>query len=281
MKTFDSVWKEITSKAILLKDEKTPLFTLEDNTRNFITNVTPDIIWRMSDERWKDLGNPIKKNNVQKIWNSLVEKGSVTSEDSPAMSFTYALLARLVEGVVFQTKPLTLLLDKNFSSYEEYDLPSRKILKKLGTSGRWGIGGESEEHKRMKDLITQHPLEIIGEDLTLLEKGIEYGFITGDSLDIVMDDLQHRKVCIEVELIANRENQNGFHQALKYKVLVALAHNIPIDQVRTIVVAREIDENVAMEYKEKYDIEYRLFQEPAIDSIKDFSEEKITVLEAA
>jgi hypothetical protein len=93
--------------------------------------------------------------------------------------------------------------------------------------------------------------------------------------------LQHRKVCIEVEQVANRENQMGFHQALKYKVLVALAHNIPIDQVRTIVVAREIDESIAMEYKEKYNIEYKLFKEPVIDSNMASSEEKIDVLEMA
>lgn len=136
------------------------------------------------------------------------------------------------------------------------------------SGGRRGGGGEGQLHAALKDLIRSDPTGTIGEPMTfeaadLVEAlGAEVRFVTGDRVDLLMRDANGNYVVIEVEPVIGPTDHIGFHQAGKYRVLVAMDRAVPTDGVRAMVAATAIDPTLREHYASTYGIEWREGQSP-------------------
>ncbi len=78
----------------------------------------------------------------------------------------------------------------------------------------YGSGGESIEHKKLKEYISQHPESIGIKTKNLGET--EYTLLSGDRIDVYFEDI---KVVIEVKPISSPDGDimRGLYQCVKYK----------------------------------------------------------------
>lgn len=76
---------------------------------------------------------------------------------------------------------------------------------------KYGSGGEGEEHKKLKKWVTENPKRIGLLDVKGLPK-IEWGFISGDTADILFDRENGKFAVVEIE---TDNPEPGFYQALK------------------------------------------------------------------
>lgn len=84
-------------------------------------------------------------------------------------------------------------------------------------SGTFGFGGESEEHKQMKEFIATHPESI---DIQADEKGVcEHILLSGDRLDVFF---RQANVVVEVKpkSAPNADILRGLFQCVKYKAIL-------------------------------------------------------------
>ena len=111
-----------------------------------------------------------------------------------------------------------------------------------GGSGGSGGGGPSEEHENLKDDLACNPSQL-GEGLRLVKK--EHRFNSGDKVDILLIDSSGKPVTVEVKpyYIPSGSNSEVL-QALKYKHLAAADYDIPCKQVRCILAAPGIPDDV-------------------------------------
>lgn len=106
---------------------------------------------------------------------------------------------------------------------------------------RGSRGGEGEEHRTLKTYLANHPT-LFGEGLKLVD--IEYTFKSNDRVDILFKDTAGTPVTVEVE---TDQPASGIWQAVKYKHLAAVEYRIPCEQVRSILAAPVIPDNVKQE----------------------------------
>ena len=108
--------------------------------------------------------------------------------------------------------------------------------------GHWGGGGPGEEHEKLKNNIAQNPSQL-GEGLKLIQK--EYTFkSSNDRVDILLMDSSGRPVPVEVKPHIQSGSNDEVLQALKYKHLAADDYNILCKEVRCVLVAPEIPDDV-------------------------------------
>lgn len=92
--------------------------------------------------------------------------------------------------------------------------------------GAFGVGGESEAHRRLKLYVGKRP------DLFRLspeaESRIEHRFCTGDRVDVLYNNHGPQRSVIEVELDQPASITIGVHQAIKYRALAASEGGYPI-----------------------------------------------------
>lgn len=81
----------------------------------------------------------------------------------------------------------------------------------------YGAGGEGEEHKALKEFISNHP-ESIGIKKVKI-KATEYGLLSGDSLDVYFECGNNVHYAIEVKPMSSPESDllRGVFQCVKYK----------------------------------------------------------------
>ncbi|MCG9126501.1 hypothetical protein JT359_02765 [Candidatus Poribacteria bacterium] len=104
------------------------------------------------------------------------------------------------------------------------------------------IKEESSNHKHLKEYIAYNPTEL---DQRLRLVKIEYSFKSNDRVDILMADSNGNPVPVEVEIGFYPDNwEIGVWQAAKYKHLAAAEFGLSCEQVRSILVAPEIPEDV-------------------------------------
>jgi RecB family endonuclease NucS len=89
---------------------------------------------------------------------------------------------------------------------------------------------------------------LLGEGLTLV--GTEYEFPSGDRVDILLEDNTGQPVTVEVEPQIPPENYVGVWQAVKYKHLAAVERELPCEQVRSILAAPHIPDDVKRKCRE-------------------------------
>lgn len=113
-----------------------------------------------------------------------------------------------------------------------------------------GIGSreESDEHRMLKERLQQQP-DLLEQGMRCIE--VEYQFPSGDKIDLVMEDANATPVAIEVKPIGNKA---GLWQAIKYKHLLAVERELPCDDMRAMLVAPQIPEDIKQECK-RYGVE--------------------------
>ena len=115
-----------------------------------------------------------------------------------------------------------------------------------GRSGRGGHGGRggggpSEKHEKLKKDLAEDPSEL-GEGLKLIRE--EYPFGSGDRADILFQDSSENPVTVEIEAHIPSGNYVGVWQAVKYQHLAAMEYSLACEQVRSILAAPKIPEDV-------------------------------------
>lgn len=130
-----------------------------------------------------------------------------------------------------------------------------KLLAKAKSFPRVGGGfggGESEEHRRLKDAIAANPSGILKEPgLKLIKK--EYSFDSGDKADIMLEDAHGRIIGLEVEVGVDLRNLAGVLQAIKYRFMGALTEGVKFQDSRSMLVAYTISQEIRT-LCEKYEI---------------------------
>lgn len=114
-------------------------------------------------------------------------------------------------------------------------------------TGYSGGRGEGEKHRSLKEYLAADP-SLFGEGLELIDT--EYRFGSGDEADILFEDSSGNPVTVEVKPpILSGSDQEAW-QAVKYKHLAAVEYDLPCDEVRSILAAPEIPEDVKEKCKE-------------------------------
>ena len=112
----------------------------------------------------------------------------------------------------------------------------------IGYSGGGAGSGPSEEHEDLKDYIADNPSEL-GNGLKLVKK--EYTFKLGGRVDILLQDSSGNPVTVEVKpYYIPSENNDEVWQAVRYKHVAAAEYGLRCDQVRSILVAPGIHNDV-------------------------------------
>ncbi len=106
-----------------------------------------------------------------------------------------------------------------------------------------GGGGEGPEHYELKTYLADNP-SLFGEGLELV--AVEYTFPSNDRVDILFEDAAGTPVTVEVE---TDQPASGIWQAVKYKHLAAVEYGIPCEQVRSILAAPVISEDIKQKCK--------------------------------
>ena len=112
-------------------------------------------------------------------------------------------------------------------------------------SGGTGYGGgEGPEHRSLKEHLAANP-SLFGEELKLVDT--EYRFGSGDEADILFEDSSGNPVTVEVKPPILSGSDQEVWQAVKYKHLAAVKYGLPCEQVRSILAAPEIPDDVKEE----------------------------------
>lgn len=119
---------------------------------------------------------------------------------------------------------------------------------------KYGKGGESDKHLKLKEYISKYP-ERIGLSKST-SSSIEYPFPTGDRVDIMMVSNIGIRYVIEIELEGENNLLIGAKQLIKYRALDLADNNknLTDNSTRAILVAYKISGNKLREFCEKYDI---------------------------
>lgn len=110
-----------------------------------------------------------------------------------------------------------------------------------GGSGSGGGGGEGEIHQALKAKIANNP-HLCGPGLTLVQP--ESQFPSGDKVDVLLQNATGSPVSVEVKPGIQPGEYGGVWQAVKYKHLLAVEQGVPCAQIRSILVAPSVPDDV-------------------------------------
>ena len=243
--TIKEVWEKVQNYAQMLCDNEQPLYTLDKDVENFITDVKAKSIGRES-EQGKTNRSRVEFSHVKNLWEELQGKGK-----GKYLYLTKALLLKAVpEWVEFVNGELRI---------RRRSAPSQKrqsISKAKKTFRGHGGGGEGDLHLKIKEFIYNKPNEALagigGAPFQGHKK--EYVLETADKIDVVLIDNKDNIVIIEVKPFFV-ENRAPFAQAAKYRAQWCILEDLPPDKIRCVVAAPRIKNALKKEMKEKYKIE--------------------------
>ncbi len=167
-------------------------------------------------------------------------------------------LAKIIRNEASKSMILDLL-QSDFAAYAGMRpvvngyLPAEAVRRTL-LKRKYGKGGESADHRNLKNYIASHP-EIIGLDGGLVQARIEHPYISGDLVDILFepnDGGTNTVVEIELDIVLP-----GIHQAIKYRALrcAELGRQLDDPGVKAVVVAWNINRAEA-DLCRKYGIDF-------------------------
>ena len=110
-----------------------------------------------------------------------------------------------------------------------------------------GGGRPGEEHENLKDYLADNPSEL-GVGLELVKK--EHTFESGDRVDILLKDGSGNPVTVEVKPYILPRSYGEVWQAVRYKHIAAVEYQLPCEQVRSILAAPEIPDDVKAKCKQ-------------------------------
>jgi MoxR-like ATPase len=129
----EDVWEELQARCRRLQRTGTPVLTLQQEVPNWITAVEPTAIRRRSEAaHGPDTDSPVSRNDVVRVWEELRQRGHTSG--TPAIRLTYALLARLIEGLAFEPRPFSLVVHDEDAANREWR--SRLTGESQSSSGR-------------------------------------------------------------------------------------------------------------------------------------------------
>jgi len=117
-----------------------------------------------------------------------------------------------------------------------------------------GGGGESVAHWALKHWVAERP-QILGLSANA-QPSIEFGFRTGDRVDVLFDNHGPRRAAVEVEVEGEANLVTGVHQALKYRALAAAERGWDLQGPDTwaIVAAYETRYPAVADLARRYDV---------------------------
>ncbi len=100
------VWLDVRDKARVAHEAGLPILTLARDVPNFIVAVDDTRIGRRStaSRGGSDGASEVPRHHVAQIWRQLAEEGA-TAQVLQQLSFAYALVARFIAGVRFESEP--------------------------------------------------------------------------------------------------------------------------------------------------------------------------------
>lgn len=129
----------------------------------------------------------------------------------------------------------------------------KKAIERQQKPGGNANGGEGPLHKSLKEFIAARP-EIALQEIGLKTIQVEYPFVTGDRIDILLEDKNGRLVTVEVEVDCYDTEIAGPLQCMKYRSLIAYLAETRVVEVRTVLVARSVASSVQKRCR-SYDIQ--------------------------
>lgn len=123
--------------------------------------------------------------------------------------------------------------------------------------GRFGLGGESADHRRLKLYVASHPTQF-GMS-TEARSLVEYPFVTGDRVDVLFENHAPDRTVVEVEVEGEANVCVGIHQAVKYRSLAEVDGHFPLlgPNVGSLVIAYETRYPKAVELAQEYGVSLR------------------------
>jgi len=112
---------------------------------------------------------------------------------------------------------------------------------------KYGLGGEKEGHRRLKEYVKEHPEEFGVRNFTAVE--VEKVFITEDCADIVFHCIDKKgkesNTVVEIKTYGT-DAEKGVNQALKYRTLLCAEKRLPLNtpNIRALLVAWSISKDV-------------------------------------
>jgi len=203
----------------------------ELNFWNYHKNTKSDkILWNSGRFRYLD------DNQVAAILHDLK---SVVQNDT-----TKSIISNILENdfADFPTRPFVN------SSLEN------TTVKKILLKRKYGKGGESIHHKKLKEFIADNP-HIIGLNKKDVKPIIEHSYLSGDLVDILFEPVKgNENTVVEIELDIVKP---GIHQAIKYRVLRCsqLGVNLDSSDVKATIVAWSFTDD-EKQLCDKYNIKY-------------------------
>lgn len=143
-------------------------------------------------------------------------------------------------------------LERRFRQYSPVRLPAARPDLRRDRSK--ASGGESPEHRQLKQYVADAPSDVLSED-GLRTVASEYPFATGDCADIVLSDRVGRIIGLEVEVDVGKDQLEGALQAIKYRRMLELVARRKLGDSRAIFVAHTIDPAIR-KLCEQYVVEY-------------------------
>lgn len=151
------------------------------------------------------------------------------------------------------------LLKSDFPEYYDYrpeisGALKEEVTKKVLLKRKYGKGGESKEHKELKEFIARNP-ESIGLKKNTVKAKIEHQYISGDLVDILFEPQNGSlNTVVEIEL----DNVvPGIHQAIKYRSLRCSQLGLSLNDksVKATIVAWRLNDT-ERKLCSKYDIDF-------------------------
>jgi hypothetical protein len=152
------------------------------------------------------------------------------------------------EPVEAPPRPNRFVALDNAATIAERDVPGLRV-------GLFGPGGESAAHRELKLYVSRHPTDF-GLSAAAVPR-VEYGFRTGDRVDLLFENHSPERTVIEIEVDGEANVCTGIHQAVKYRSLAEVENGYPLHElrVRSLVIAYDVDYPGAVDLADRYSIE--------------------------
>lgn len=260
---FETIWQRMRENAQLCKNEQRPIYTLQNQVKNYITDVRKKSIGRWSEEGRSNNQSRLNKGEAKQYWDYLCGNRTDYRVLYFIPAFMLDALPDLVEDVGnghLRLKPSPTIVKPN-NHLRLPPIPFKPPLQRPKTTTRplpgHGGGGEGELHQSIKEAIYDRPNEILdglsGGPFAPYKK--EYSFSTGDRVDVALRDANGRIVLVEVKPVIAIDDKSPFAQAAKYRTLWHILESAHLDDIRVLVVAPEIPSRLGKEMLKQHKIE--------------------------
>ncbi len=251
--TADAVWTKVQAFATQAHKKRRPVYTLQRRVRNFITDVKARSIGRESDEGNTN-SSRVTYSMITRIWDRLRTHGHTATPEA-VLYFAPALLQAALPELIEYLGDGELGLRGDPRAMAKKDQRGTRGSRRGG--GSRGGGGEGELHERIKKWIYENP----SAAMTKLGRGewrseaIEYRFLSGDTVDLVLRDPDGRFVMVEVEPQLQPDDKIPWAQAAKYKTLWSILEGVPPPDIRSVVAAPALPLGMARKMRDRHGIE--------------------------